>query len=36
MHGKRVFKDFEMKNIGKYSDLYLESDGLLLAVVLKL
>ena len=36
MHGKRVFKDFEIKNIGKYSDLYLESDALLLAVVLKL
>ena len=36
MHGKRVFKDFEIKNIGEYTDLYLESDALLLAVVLKL
>ena len=25
MHGKRVCKDFETKNIGKYHDLYLKS-----------
>ena len=33
MHGKRVCKDFEVKNLGKYHDLYLESDTLLLADV---
>ena len=26
MHGKRVCKDFEIKKIGEYSDLYLKSD----------
>ena len=30
MHRKRVCKDFETKNLGKYYDLYLESDALLL------
>ena len=24
-HGKRVCKDFEVKNLGKYHDLYLRS-----------
>ena len=32
MHGKGVCKDFEIKNIGEYHDLYLKSDALLLAV----
>ena len=33
MHGKRVCKDFEIKNFGEYHDLYLKSDTLLLADV---
>ena len=33
MHRKRVCKEFEIKNLGKYYDLYLESDTLLLADV---
>ena len=32
-HGQRVCKDFEIKNLGKYFDLYLESDALFLADV---
>ena len=32
-HAKRVCKDFEIKNIGKYHDLYLQSDTLLLSDV---
>ena len=35
MHVKRVCKDFEMKNLGRYRDLYLKSDTLLLVNVLK-
>ena len=31
MHGKWVCKDFEIKKLGKYYDLYLKSDRLLLA-----
>ena len=34
-HGKRVCKDFELKRLGEYHDLYLKSDMLLLADVLK-
>ena len=29
-HAKRVCKDFEIKNIGEYHDLYVQSDILLL------
>ena len=31
MHGKRVCNAFEMKHFGEYYDLYLKSDGLILA-----
>ena len=30
---KRVFKDFEMKNLGEYHDLYLKNNTLLLVPV---
>ena len=33
MHGKRVCKDFEIKNVGEYHDFYLKSYTLLLADV---
>ena len=33
MHVKGVFKDFEMKYLGEYHDLYLKRDALLLADV---
>ena len=32
-HGQRVCKDFEIKNLGEFFDLYLESDTLFLADV---
>ena len=35
MHTKRVCKDFEIKKLGKYHDLYLKSDTLLFADVFK-
>ena len=33
IHAKRVCKDFEIKNLGEYYDLYIKSDTLLLASV---
>ena len=30
-HTKRVFKDFKIKNVCEYHDLYVQSDTLLLA-----
>ena len=30
MHVKRICKNFEMKNLGEYHDLYIQSDTLLL------
>ena len=30
-HAKRVFKDYERKNLEEYHDLYIQSDTLLLA-----
>ena len=32
-HGKRVCKDFEIKNLGEYHDFYVPSDTLLSADV---
>ena len=32
-HVKRIYKDFEIKNLGEYHDLYLRSNVLLLADV---
>ena len=34
-HAKRVCKDFEIKHLGEYHDLYVQSDTLLLADVFK-
>ena len=34
-HAKRVCKNFEIKYLGKYPDLYVQSDTLLLIDVLK-
>ena len=31
VHAKRVCKDFEIKNLGEYHDLHVQSDALLLA-----
>ena len=33
IHAQKVFKEFEIKNLGEYLDLYVQSDKLLLAVV---
>ena len=33
VHAKRVCKDFEIKNLGEYHDLHVQSDTLLLADV---
>ena len=35
MHVKKVCKNFEIKNLGKYHDLYLKNNILLLAHVFK-
>ena len=34
-HAKRVCKDFEVRNLGEYHDLYVQRDTLLLAMYLK-
>ena len=33
VHAKIVCKDFEIKNLGEYHDLHVQSDALLLATV---
>ena len=33
LHAKRVWKDFEIKNLGEYHDLHVPNDNLLLADV---
>ena len=32
-HAKRIYKDFKIKDVGEYHDLYIQSDTLLLADV---
>ena len=34
-HAKRVCKDFEIKNLGEFHDLYVQSNTLLLADVIE-
>ena len=34
-HAKRMWKGFEIKNLGEYHDLYVHSDTLLIADVLE-
>ena len=34
-HEKRLFKEFNIKNVGEYHDLYVKSDTLLLLEVFK-
>ena len=36
VHAKRVCKDFEIKNLGEYHDLHVQSDILLLADVFEI
>ena len=33
IHAKRVWKDFEITNLGEYHDLYIQSDTLLFVYV---
>ena len=35
-HAKKVFKDYEIKNLGEYHDSYIQSDTLLLADVFEI
>ena len=35
MHTKKVCKDFEIKNLGEYHDLYLKGETLLFAIVVE-
>ena len=35
VHAKRVWKDFETKNLGEYHDLYVQNNTLLLVDVLE-
>ena len=35
-HEKRLFKEFNIKNVGEYHDLYVKSDTLLLLEVFKI
>ena len=35
MHAKRLCKDFEIKNLGEYNDLYFKDNALLLTDVFK-
>ena len=36
VHAKRICKDFEIKHLGEYHDLYVQSDTLLLADVFEI